>query len=209
MKIDMQEQLQKLDDYFVGKNKTLYFVAAFAVILYFLAFVLAPMCESLKQSFSSDLDKTRQELAKTTSIETIKTAISNMEKALNQNVGKISELESQKKIYVSNTAKFAKAFFNSSELPTHINEVSNKAIGSSVQITKIINNTKEILPNKLDAMYDLNVSFNAKRFENALKYIYMLESTKEISDISYFDIKGQNGYLNCDLNIITWGFKND
>ena len=209
MKIDMQEQLQKLDDYFVGKNKTLYFVAAFAVILYFLAFVLAPMCESLKQSFSSDLDKTRQELAKTTSIETIKTAISNMEKALNQNVGKISELESQKKIYVSNTAKFAKAFFNSSELPTHINEVSNKAIGSSVQITKIINNTKEILPNKLDAMYDLNVSFNAKRFENALKYIYMLESTEEISDISYFDIKGENGYLNCDLNIITWGFKND
>ena len=209
MKIDMQEQLQKLDDYFVGKNKTLYFVAAFAVILYFLAFVLAPMCESLKQSFSSDLDKTRQELAKTTSIETIKTAISNMEKALNQNVGKISELVRQKKIYVSNTAKFAKAFFNSSELPTHINEVSNKAIGSSVQITKIINNTKEILPNKLDAMYDLNVSFNAKRFENALKYIYMLESTKEISDISYFDIKGQNGYLNCDLNIITWGFKND
>ena len=173
MKIDMQEQLQKLDDYFVGKNKTLYFVAAFAVILYFLAFVLAPMCESLKQSFSSDLDKTRQELAKTTSIETIKTAISNMEKALNQNVGKISELESQKKIYVSNTAKFAKAFFNSSELPAHINEVSNKAIGSSVQITKIINNTKEILPNKLDAMYDLNVSFNAKRFENALKYIYI------------------------------------
>ena len=209
MKIDMQDQLQKLDDYFVGKNKTLYFVAAFAVILYFFAFVLAPMCESLKQSFSSDLDKTRQELAKTTSIETIKTAISNMEKALNQNVGKISELESQKKIYVSNTAKFAKAFFNSSELPTHINEVSNKAIGSSVQITKIINNTKEILPNKLDAMYDLNVSFNAKRFENALKYIYMLESTEEISDISYFDIKGQNGYLNCDLNIITWGFKND
>ena len=209
MKIDMQEQLQKLDDYFVGKNKTLYFVAAFAVILYFLAFVLAPMCESLKQSFSSDLDKTRQELAKTTSIETIKTAISNMEKALNQNVGKISELESQKKIYVSNTAKFAKAFFNSSELPTHINEVSNKAIGSSVQITKIINNTKEILPNKLDAMYDLNVSFNAKRFENALKYIYMLESTKEISDISYFDIKGQNCSLNCVLNIITWGFKND
>ena len=209
MKIDMQEQLQKLDDYFVGKNKTLYFVAAFAVILYFLAFVLAPMCESLKQSFSSDLDKTRQELAKTTSIETIKTAISNMEKALNQNVGKISELESQKKIYVSNTAKFAKAFFNSSELPTHINEVSNKAIGSSVQITKIINHTKEILPNKLDAMYDLNVSFNAKRFENALKYIYVLESTKEISDISYFDIKGQNGYLNCVLNIITWGFKND
>lgn len=209
MKIDMQEQLQKLDDYFVGKNKTLYFVAAFAVILYFLAFVLAPMCESLKQSFSSDLDKTRQELAKTTSIETIKTAISNMEKALNQNVGKISELESQKKIYVSNTAKFAKAFFNSSELPTHINEVSNKAIGSGVQITKIINNTKEILPKKLDAMYDLNVSFNAKRFENALKYIYMLESTEEISDISYFDIKGQNGYLNCDLNIITWGFKND
>lgn len=209
MKIDMQEQLQKLDDYFVGKNKTLYFVAAFAVILYFLAFVLAPLCESLKQSFSSDLDKTRQELAKTTSIETIKTAISNMEKALNQNVGKISELESQKKIYVSNTAKFAKAFFNSSELPTHINEVSNKAIGSSVQITKIINNTKEILPNKLDAMYDLNVSFNAKRFENALKYIYMLESTKEISDISYFDIKGQNGSLNCVLNIITWGFKND
>ena len=209
MKIDMQEQLQKLDDYFVGKNKTLYFVAAFAVILYFLAFVLAPMCESLKQSFSSDLDKTRQELAKTTSIETIKTAISNMEKALNQNVGKISELESQKKIYVSNTAKFAKAFFNSSELPTHINEVSNKAIGSGVQITKIINNTKEILPNKLDAMYDLNVSFNAKRFENALKYIYMLESTKEISDISYFDIKGQNSSLNCVLNIITWGFKND
>ena len=209
MKIDMQEQLQKLDDYFVGKNKTLYFVAAFAVILYFLAFVLAPMCESLKQSFSSDLDKTRQELAKTTSIETIKTAISNMEKALNQNVGKISELESQKKIYVSNTAKFAKAFFNSSELPTHINEVSNKAIESGVQITKIMNNTKEILPNKLDAMYDLNVSFNTKRFENALKYIYMLESTEEISDISYFDIKGQNGYLNCDLNIITWGFKND
>ena len=209
MKIDMQEQLQKLDDYFVGKNKTLYFVAAFAVILYFFAFILAPMCESLKQSFSSDLDKTRQELAKTTSIETIKTAISNMEKALNQNVGKISELESQKKIYVSNTAKFAKAFFNSSELPTHINEVSNKAIGSGVQITKIINNTKEILPNKLDAMYDLNVSFNTKRFENALKYIYMLESTEEISDISYFDIKGQNGYLNCDLNIITWGFKND
>ena len=209
MKIDMQDQLQKLDDYFVGKNKTLYFLAAFVVIIYFLAFVLAPLCESLKQSFSSDLDKTRQELAKTTSIETIKTAISNMEKALNQNVGKISELESQKKIYVSNTAKFAKAFFNSSELPTHINEVSNKAIGSSVQITKIINNTKEILPNKLDAMYDLNVSFNAKRFENALKYIYMLESTEEISDISYFDIKGENGYLNCVLNIITWGFKND
>ena len=58
-------------------------------------------------------------------------------------------------------------------------------------------------------MYDLNVSFNAKRFENALKYIYVLESTKEISDISYFDIKGQNGSLNCVLNIITWGFKND
>ena len=209
MKIDMQDQLQKLDDYFVGKNKTLYFVAAFVVILYFLAFVLAPLCESLKESFSSNLDKTRQELANTTSVETIKIGISNLDKALKQNVGKINELESQKKIYVSNTAKFAKAFFNSSELPTHINEVSNKAIESGVQITKIMNNTKEILPNNLDAMYDLNVSFNTKRFENALKYIYMLESTEEISDISYFDIKGQNGSLNCVLNIITWGFKND
>ena len=209
MKIDMQEQLQKLDDYFVGKNKTLYSLAAFVVIIYFLAFVLAPLCESLKESFSSNLDKTRQELANTTSVETIKTGISNLEKALNQNVGKINELESQKKIYVNNAVKFAKAFFNSSELPTHINEVSNKAIESGVQITKIMNNTKEILPNQLDAMYDLNVSFNTKRFENALKYIYMLESTEEISDISYFDIKGQNGYLNCDLNIITWGFKND
>ena len=209
MKIDMQEQLQKLDDYFVGKNKTLYSLLAFVVILYFLAFVLAPMCESLKESFSSNLDETRQELANTTSVETIKTGISNLEKALKQNVGKISELESQKKIYVNNAVKFAKAFFNSSELPAHINEVSNKAIESGVQITKIMNNTKEILPNKLDAMYDLNVSFNTKRFENALKYIYMLESTEEISDISYFDIKGQNGYLNCDLNIITWGFKND
>ncbi|MCI6660990.1 hypothetical protein [Campylobacter sp.] len=209
MKIDMQDQLQKLDDYFVGKNKTLYSLAAFVVILYFLAFVLAPLCESLKESFSSNLDKTRQELANTTSVETIKTGISNLEKALKQNVGKISELESQKKIYVNNAVKFAKAFFNSSELPAHINEVSNKAIESGVQITKIMNNTKEILPNKLDAMYDLNVSFNTKRFENALKYIYMLESTEEISDISYFDIKGQNGYLNCDLNIITWGFKND
>ena len=209
MKIDMQDQLQKLDDYFVGKNKTLYSLAAFVVILYFLAFVLAPMCESLKESFSSNLDETRQELANTTSVETIKTGISNLEKALKQNVGKISELESQKKIYVNNAVKFAKAFFNSSELPAHINEVSNKAIESGVQITKITNNTKEILPNQLDAMYDLNVSFNTKRFENALKYIYMLESTEEISDISYFDIKGQNGYLNCDLNIITWGFKND
>ena len=209
MKIDMQEQLQKLDDYFVGKNKTLYFVAAFAVILYFFAFVLAPLCESLKESFSSNLDKTRQELANTTSVETIKTGISNLEKALKQNVGKINELESQKKIYVNNAVKFAKAFFNSSELPAHINEVSNKAIESGVQITKITNNTKEILPNQLDAMYDLNVSFGTRSFENALKYIYMLESTKEISDISYFDIKGQNGYLNCDLNIITWGFKND
>ena len=209
MKIDMQDQLQKLDDYFVGKNKTLYSLAAFVVIIYFLAFVLAPLCESLKESFSSNLDKTRQELANTTSVETIKTGISNLEKALKQNVGKISELESQKKIYVNNAVKFAKAFFNSSELPAHINEVSNKAIESGVQITKIMNNTKEILPNKLDAMYDLNVSFNTKRFENALKYIYMLESTEEISDISYFDIKGQNGYLNCDLNIITWGFKND
>ena len=209
MKIDMQDQLQKLDDYFVGKNKTLYSLAAFVVILYFLAFVLAPLCESLKESFSSNLDKTRQELANTTSVETIKTGISNLEKALKQNVGKISELESQKKIYVNNAVKFAKAFFNSSELPAHINEVSNKAIESGVQITKIMNNTKEILPNNLDAMYDLNVSFNTKRFENALKYIYMLESTEEISDISYFDIKGQNGYLNCDLNIITWGFKND
>ena len=167
------------------------------------------MCESLKESFSSNLDETRQELANTTSVETIKTGISNLEKALKQNVGKINELESQKKIYVNNAVKFAKAFFNSSELPAHINEVSNKAIESGVQITKIMNNTKEILPNKLDAMYDLNVSFNTKRFENALKYIYMLESTEEISDISYFDIKGQNGYLNCDLNIITWGFKND
>ena len=209
MKIDMQDQLQKLDDYFVGKNKTLYSLAAFVVILYFLAFVLAPLCESLKETFSSNLDETRQELANTTSVETIKTGISNLEKALKQNVGKISELESQKKIYVNNAVKFAKAFFNSSELPAHINEVSNKAIESGVQITKIMNNTKEILPNKLDAMYDLNVSFNTKRFENALKYIYMLESTEEISDISYFDIKGQNGYLNCDLNIITWGFKND
>ena len=209
MKIDMQDQLQKLDDYFVGKNKTLYSLAAFVVIIYFLAYVLAPLCESLKESFSSNLDKTRQELANTTSVETIKTGISNLEKALKQNVGKISELESQKKIYVNNAVKFAKAFFNSSELPAHINEVSNKAIESGVQITKIMNNTKEILPNKLDAMYDLNVSFNTKRFENALKYIYMLESTEEISDISYFDIKGQDGYLNCDLNIITWGFKND
>ena len=209
MKIDMQDQLQKLDDYFVGKNKTLYSLLAFVVILYFLAFVLAPMCESLKESFSSNLDETRQELANTTSVETIKTGISNLEKALKQNVGKINELESQKKIYVNNAVKFAKAFFNSSELPAHINEVSNKAIESGVQITKIMNNTKEILPNNLDAMYDLNVSFNTKRFENALKYIYMLESTEEISDISYFDIKGQNGYLNCDLNIITWGFKND
>ena len=209
MKIDMQDQLQKLDDYFVGKNKTLYSLAAFVVIIYFLAFVLAPLCESLKESFSSNLDKTRQELANTTSVETIKTGISNLEKALKQNVGKISELESQKKIYVNNAVKFAKAFFNSSELPAHINEVSNKAIESGVQITKIMNNTKEILPNNLDAMYDLNVSFNTKRFENALKYIYMLESTEEISDISYFDIKGQDGYLNCDLNIITWGFKND
>lgn len=197
MKIDMQDQLQKLDDYFVGKNKTLYSLAAFVVILYFLAFVLAPLCESLKESFSSNLDKTRQELANTTSVETIKTGISNLEKALKQNVVKISELESQKKIYVNNAVKFAKAFFNSSELPAHINEVSNKAIESGVQITKIMNNTKEILPNKLDAMYDLNVSFNTKRFENALKYIYMLESTEEISDISYFDIKGENGYLNC------------
>ena len=209
MKIDMQEQLQKLDDYFVGKNKTLYSLAAFVVILYFLAFVLAPLCESLKESFSSNLDKTRQELANTTSVETIKTGISNLEKALKQNAGKISELESQKKIYVNNAVKFAKAFFNSSELPAHINEVSNKAIESGVQITTIMNNTKEILPNQLDAMYDLNVSFGTRSFENALKYIYMLESTEEISDISYFDIKGQNGYLNCDLNIITWGFKND
>ena len=209
MKIDMQDQLQKLDDYFVGKNKTLYSLLAFVVILYFLAFVLAPLCESLKETFSSNLDETRQELANTTSVETIKIGISNLEKALKQNAGKISELESQKKIYVNNAVKFAKAFFNSSELPAHINEVSNKAIESGVQITKIMNNTKEILPNKLDAMYDLNVSFNAKRFENALKYIYMLESTKEISDISYFDIKGQNGSLNCVLNIITWGFKND
>ncbi|MDY6123611.1 MAG: hypothetical protein SPI08_03660 [Campylobacter sp.] len=209
MKIDMQDQLQKLDDYFVGKNKTLYSLLAFVVILYFLAFVLAPLCESLKESFSSNLDKTRQELANTTSVETIKIGISNFEKALKQNAGKINELESQKKIYVNNAVKFAKAFFNSSELPAHINEVSNKAIESGVQITKIMNNTKEILPNNLDAMYDLNVSFNTKRFENALKYIYMLESTEEISDISYFDIKGQNGYLNCDLNIITWGFKND
>ena len=209
MKIDMQDQLQKLDDYFVGKNKTLYSLLAFVVILYFLAFVLAPMCESLKESFSSNLDETRQELANTTSVETIKIGISNLEKALKQNAGKISELESQKQIYVNNAVKFAKAFFNSSELPAHINEVSNKAIESGVQITKIMNNTKEILPNNLDAMYDLNVSFNTKRFENALKYIYMLESTEEISDISYFDIKGENGYLNCVLNIITWGFEND
>ena len=209
MKIDMQDQLQKLDDYFVGKNKTLYFIAVFVVIIYFLAYILAPMCESLKQSFSSNLDKTRQELANTTSIETIKTGISNLEKALKQNAGKINELESQKQIYVNNAVKFAKAFFNSSELPAHINEVSNKAIESGVQITKIMNNTKEILPNQPDAMYDLNVSFSTKRFENALKYIYMLESTEEISDISYFDIKGENGYLNCVLNIITWGFKND
>ena len=209
MKIDMQEQLQKLDDYFVGKNKTLYSLLAFVVILYFLAFVLAPMCESLKESFSSNLDETRQELANTTSVETIKTGISNLEKALKQNVGKINELESQKKIYVNNAVKFAKAFFNSSELPAHINEVSNKAIESGVQITKITNNTKEILPNQLDSMYDLNVSFGTRSFENALKYIYMLESTEEISDISYFDIKGQNGYLNCVLNIITWGIKND
>ncbi len=209
MKIDMQDQLQKLDDYFVGKNKILYFIAVFAVIICFLVIVLAPLCESLKDSFSSNLDETRQELANTTRVETIKTGISNLEKALKQNAGKISELESQKKIYVNNAVKFAKAFFNSSELPAHINEVSNKAIESGVQITKIMNNTKEILPNNLDAMYDLNVSFNTKRFENALKYIYMLESTEEISDISYFDIKGENGYLNCVLNIITWGFKND
>ena len=209
MKIDLETQLEKLDEYFQGKNKRIYFMGIFVAILYFSYVAIEPLTADVRDYFNTSLQNTRTQIQKMSDPDEIRKAIQRQGKSLDANNNKIAQLEEQKKLYVDNVNSFAKNFFHPDGLNAHINQVANKALQRNIEVTNIKNLTTEMQARVLAPMYDVNVSFNAKRFDSVIGYLYDLESTSEISDISSLDISSQNNGLKGFVNIITWGFKNE
>lgn len=209
MNINIERQVEKLDEYFQGKNKKLYFVGIFVAILYLSYAVLEPLTANVRDYFKNSLASTKAQVEKVSDPKEIRKAIERQGKSLGTNNSKIAELEEQKRIYVDNVNSFAKNFFHPEGLNVHINQVATKALQRNIQVTDIKNLTKEMQTRVLSPMYDVNVSFNAKRFDSIIGYLYDLESTSEISDISSLNLSSQNDGLKGSVNIITWGFKNE
>lgn len=209
MNINIEKQVEKLDEYFQGKNKRLYFIGAFIAILYLSYVAIEPLSADVRDYFKNSLQSTKTQIQKMSNPDDIRKAIERQNKSLEANNDKIAKLEEQKKLYVDNVNLFAKSFFNPDGLNIHINQVANKALQRNIQVTNIKNLTKEMQPRVLAPMYDVNVSFNAKRFDSIIGYLYDLESTAEISDIASLDISSQNNGLKGSVNIVTWGFKNE
>lgn len=207
--MNLEQQVEKLDKYFEGKSKVIYFAGAFLAIFYLCYAGIEPLTLQLSDYFKNSLSETEAQIAKTTDPKELEKMIERQSKSLNANKNKIAELEGQKKIYVDNVKSFAGSFFRQDGINTHINEVTNKALNRNIQITKLVNASKPLAPRVLSAMYDVNVSFNAKKFDSVVAYLYDLESTSEISDIAWLDITSSNGGLKGDINILTWGFKNE
>lgn len=209
MNINIEKQVEKLDEYFQGKNKRLYFIGAFVAILYLSYVAIEPLSADVRDYFKNSLQNTKTQIQKMSNPDDIRKAIDRQNKSLETNNDKIAKLEEQKKLYVDNVNLFAKSFFNPGGLNIHINQVANKALQRNIQVTNIKNLTKEMQPRVLAPMYDVNVSFNTKRFDSIIGYLYDLESTAEISDIASLDISSQNNGLKGSVNIVTWGFKNE
>lgn len=207
---DLNELLEKLDDYFVGKNKTLYFLLAFVVIVYLGYAVIAPLCESLKDYAHNSLNQTQKIYASKPDPDVLRADIQKQAGIIEANKAKKQALQAEDKKYADKIDRFANDFFQPGDVNIHINKVANKAASNNVNIIKIENYSKgvDIEAKKLEPMYDLNLTFKSNRFEPVLRYLNSLESTTEISDIRDFYVYRTDGdQLAGHINVVTWGFR--
>lgn len=208
-KFDIEEIVEKLDDYFAGKSKLIFFVIAFVVVLYFCSAVIAPLCTGLNE-YSQDLrSKLEKEYSSLANPDDVSASIEREKVALKSNESQKKELEQEKKVYTAKVGSFANKFFSSQDVNKHINEVANKASNSRVDLIRLTNNSKELTINNFEPMFDLDLEFNSNKFEPIIKYLYSLENTTEISDVRNLAISSDGNKLRGNINIVTWGFKNE
>ena len=127
-KIDLEKIVEKLDDYFAGKSKILFFLVAFVVVLYFCSAVIAPLCTGLNeysQDLSNRLEKEYNTLANPADVSA---SIEREKIALKSNESQKKELEEEKKIYTAKVGSFANKFFSSQDVNKHINEVAEQSV---------------------------------------------------------------------------------
>ena len=209
----LEDNVQKLDEYFEGKKsneKKLIFFAAFGVIAYGVYMLVNPYALEINQAVSAELEKATSEYNKLSDeLKNTKALIPRQIQDIKQNTANIQKANQENSIASKKVQNLSNVLAPSS-INVYLNEITRDAEDSNIHITKIDNAPGNIKPLSFSRFYDVNVTFDAKSFNNIIKYTKKLEESKDIIDIANVDIQiNKNGTLDGHINITSWGVKYD
>lgn len=211
MSPEILEQLDKIDAYFADKNnKNLYFIGACVFAIFVGVLAIEPNVKLLLDQSAATLKQAEDNYNGLEEPEVINAKIKKAEEDIEKNKERLTQLEEINGQYNEKFISFANKFPKPEGINAYLNNVAQQAAFRNVKVERIDNFSKEnFTPRKLEAMYDVNLTFSTSRFEPIVRYFYDLESEKDINDIRYLEIRSDVTGLKGIFNVVAWGFQNE
>ncbi len=205
----MEDTLIKLDEYFAEKKqKSLYFIGAFAVICYFFYMTVFPLTQSFEDDALSALNSANSNLNRLEDPAKLEAQIKNKTINLEDANKKLADLKADDKFLSKEISDLSKSFFDANGVNPFLDHLALEAKKEDIALTEIINGTQPMQPLKFERMYDVNLTFAGANFPNVVRYVNTLERTNNLVDINFLDINVTQNKLSGRMNVISWGVKN-
>lgn len=212
MSPELLEQLDKIDAYFADKEgKNFYFIGACVLAALVGLYAIEPNIKDFVLEESKNIRSAAESNYKNLGEpDNIRAEIKQIEVDTEEGKKRLEELKEIDKDYKEKFANFANKFPKPEGVNAYLNNVAQQAAFRNVKIERIDNYSKDsFTPKKLEAMYDVNLTFSTSRFEPIVRYFYDLETEKDINDIRYLEIRSDTVGLKGIFNVVAWGFQNE
>lgn len=204
----MEETLSKLDAYFADKkNKNIYFVAVFFIIVYLIYYVVFDLTQSYYDSQLNAYNNAKAAYAALPEPEDLTNQI-NLKKAQTAEKKQLLVKLQDNNTYLDARMKvLSDEFYRPEGVNAFMDYLSMQAKKNAISITSIENNSSVSQPLQFSELYNIIIEFKNASFNDIVRYVNSLEETNMIIDIDKISLNSSIKTINGSMNILAWGAK--
>ena len=132
--------------------------------------------------------------------------INQKQNELKQRQNELADAKNMNQYFDNKLRELSYLIFNDQSWADFLDSLALLANKNNVKITKIVNTFKEPNAQKIEQIFDINVSVDGN-YKDIIGYINAIEESKLVVDVNGIDINSTDGKLKGNLGIYIWGMK--
>ena len=132
--------------------------------------------------------------------------INQKQNELKQRQNELADAKNMNQYFDNKLRELSYLIFNDQSWADFLDSLALLANKNNVKITKIVNTFKEPNAQKIEQIFDINVSVDGN-YKDIIGYINAIEESKLVVDVNGIDINSTDGKLKGNMGIYIWGMK--